>query len=137
VITAIDGERVDGADALVAALAGRAPGESLALTVLRKGESEPLTIDATLGARPDDEAAGWLGVEVGTLRIRIDGQGNSEHHFDMGNLHEHLRELLRGEGQDGEVDGDGPRHFRFRIGPGGDADGAPSEALELDRGGEA
>ena len=140
-ITAIDGQAIDGAEALVEALSSRAPGETVALTVARKGESDALTFEATLGARPDDEAAGWLGVEVGTVQVRFDGEGGIDVESHIGGLRDHLRQMLRGEGDErptfiikGE---EGLRRFRLRMAPGGVEHEAPPAVIEIDRSGEA
>jgi putative serine protease PepD len=50
VITQIDGQKVDGSSGLVAAVAGHKPGDKLALTVSRSGETVHLTV--TLGVQP-------------------------------------------------------------------------------------
>lgn len=71
VIVSIDGEPVT-ADSLVTAIAGRAVGDVVALEVLR-GE-ETLTVEATLGARPDDGRAGR----------RNDGRFGQGFGFDFG-----------------------------------------------------
>jgi putative serine protease PepD len=50
VVTAIDGKKITGSSDLVAAIAGRAPGDRIQLTV-RRG-SNTLTLTATLGTQP-------------------------------------------------------------------------------------
>jgi putative serine protease PepD len=50
VITKVDGTAVADADALTANLSGRAPGNSVTLTVVRDGSTK--TVDVTLGSRP-------------------------------------------------------------------------------------
>ena len=55
VVTALDGRATPGADALVAALAGKAPGDTVTLTV-RRGE-ETLELRVTLGEWPEAQQA--------------------------------------------------------------------------------
>ena len=50
VVTAIDGKQLTGSSDLVAAIAGRGPGDRIDLTV-RRG-SNTLTLTATLGTQP-------------------------------------------------------------------------------------
>lgn len=60
VIVAVDGEPVSTPADVQKAIRDRAPGSVVRLTVNRKGTVQ--TVEVTLGARPDDPAAGYLGV---------------------------------------------------------------------------
>jgi S1-C subfamily serine protease len=62
VITAVDGKAVDGANALVDAVAARKPGDSLKLTVLTPGETGTREVAVTLGDSPDAAGTAWLGI---------------------------------------------------------------------------
>ena len=63
-ITAVDGETLDpsGAGSLAEVIRSHQPGDTIELTVRR--DDEELTLEATLGATPDDDTAGYLGVKV-------------------------------------------------------------------------
>ena len=65
VITAIDGELVDGPRALAEALADRMPGDEITLTIYRPDDEEELDIEVRLGEHPDDEDRAYLGVSLG------------------------------------------------------------------------
>ena len=65
VITAIDGEAVDGPQALVDAVSARQPGDVVTLDRDRLGEETPLEIEATLGEHPDDADEGLSGRHIG------------------------------------------------------------------------
>jgi S1-C subfamily serine protease len=73
VITAIDGEAVDGPQALVDAVTSRQPGDAVVLTVTREGD--PIEIEAVLGEHPDDPEKAYLGVSIGAFMMRMHGQG--------------------------------------------------------------
>jgi hypothetical protein len=75
VITAIDGEAVDGPEALVDAVTSRQPGDAVVLTVTREGEDDPIEIEAVLGEHPDDAEKAYLGVSIGAFMMRMHGQG--------------------------------------------------------------
>jgi S1-C subfamily serine protease len=74
-ITAIDGEAVDGPQALVDAIASRQPGDTVVLTVTREGEADAVEIEAVLGEHPDDAEKAYLGVSIGAFMMRMHGQG--------------------------------------------------------------
>lgn len=73
-ITAIDGEVVDGPQALVEAVSARQPGDVITLTVTRSGEDEAREIDVTLGENPDDAGKAYLGVSIGAFMMRFRGE---------------------------------------------------------------
>jgi S1-C subfamily serine protease len=69
-ITAVDGVEVSMRRDLVDILAEHAPGDVVALAVMRAGdeEAEAVEIEVTLGAHPDDETLAYLGVGLGSFR---------------------------------------------------------------------
>lgn len=104
VITAVDGEPVEGAREFTEAIAARQPGETVTLTVLRPDADEEaeIEIEVQLGERPDDATKGFLGVSVG------------------GFLH------MQRSFEDGEHGQFGPFMFRFDFdGPRGEFPGFP------------
>jgi serine protease Do len=66
-ITAVDGEAIGEAEALVDIVQGLQPGDSLELTVYRAGQSSSSTIEVTLGENPDQAGAAYLGVRIGSV----------------------------------------------------------------------
>lgn len=61
-ITAIAGQALDAEHALADVLAGHSPGDTVTLTVTRPGETEPLSIEVTLGENPDVDGQAYLGI---------------------------------------------------------------------------
>lgn len=78
-ITAIDGETVDGPQALVDAVAAHQPGDVVVLTVTRNGEDKPIEIKITLGENPAKAGAAYLGVSIGAFMMRMQGQMPGNH----------------------------------------------------------
>ncbi|MEA3335453.1 MAG: PDZ domain-containing protein [Chloroflexota bacterium] len=70
VITEIDGEPVSGPDAIIETIAGMEPGDSVELTVVRQGEEDPLTLEAVLGAHPEEEEKAFLGVALSGFAMK-------------------------------------------------------------------
>lgn len=66
-ITAVDGQTVGEAEALVEIVQSQEPGDSLELTVYRAGQSSSSTIEVTLGENPDQAGAAYLGVRIGSV----------------------------------------------------------------------
>ncbi len=64
-ITAINGEPVEGPDSLVAAVEAAKPGDTLTLTVKERGADGTQDITVTLGEDPDEPGSAYLGVMVG------------------------------------------------------------------------
>lgn len=64
-ITAIDGQALDSAEALVDAIAGRKPGEQVTLNVFRARGGNEREIEVTLGEHPDQDGRAYLGVTIG------------------------------------------------------------------------
>ncbi len=60
VLRAIDGEPVDRPETLQSTVAAHAPGDSVALDVVR--DDEPMTLDVELGEHPDDSDRAFLGI---------------------------------------------------------------------------
>lgn len=65
VITAIDGEPVESAQALVEAVAAHKPGDQIVLTLFRSGEEGERKIEVTLGEHPEEDGKAYLGVWLG------------------------------------------------------------------------
>jgi putative serine protease PepD len=55
VVTAFDGKKITGSSGLVAAIAGRSPGDSVTLTIRRGSASRTLTV--TLGTQPTSQSS--------------------------------------------------------------------------------
>jgi S1-C subfamily serine protease len=73
VITAIDGEQVEGPQYLVEAIAEREPGDTITLTVLSDGEERDVQV--RLGQHPEQDDQAYLGVTVGGfVRWRFEGE---------------------------------------------------------------
>lgn len=83
VITAIDGEAIDGPQALIDAVSAREPGDSVTLTVARTGDDEPIEIEAVLGANRDDTDKAYLGVSIGATMMRFRSQQNDDQGFRL------------------------------------------------------
>jgi len=87
VITALDGEPIEGPDALSAAVAAYEPGDRVTLTVLRMGDGQEQEIKVTLAEHPDGEGRGFLGVSISDfLRMErfADPSAPQQFHFRHG-----------------------------------------------------
>lgn len=89
VITALDGEPIDGPQALVDAVSARQPGDTVTLTVTRAGEDADIEIEAVLGENPDNAGKAYLGVSIGSLMMRFrdempDGRGGMRFQLPFG-----------------------------------------------------
>lgn len=83
-IEAIDGVALDTPGALPEALAERAPGDVVTLTVTG-ADGAARDVEVTLGARPDDETKAWLGARIGPfLKIDRTGDGEGDVLFEFG-----------------------------------------------------
>jgi S1-C subfamily serine protease len=63
-ITAVEGVRVSSPQAVSEAVAARAPGEKVTLTVTRMPDAKEMKLEVTLGENPQDKAKGYLGVSL-------------------------------------------------------------------------
>ena len=70
IIVAVDGTAVEFAGDVIAALAGRRPGDSIVLGVDRDGQSVEATV--TLGASPGEPTRAFLGVSLETVDLEVD-----------------------------------------------------------------
>jgi membrane-associated protease RseP (regulator of RpoE activity) len=87
VITALDGEPIEGPEALSQAVAEHEPGDKVILTVFGMGDGQEQEIQVTLAENPDDEGRGYLGVSIsGFLRMERHGDpsGPGRFHFRYG-----------------------------------------------------
>jgi PDZ domain-containing secreted protein len=64
VITEVDGEPVEGVEALVDLVQSKDPGDQITLTVYRSDEEEPLEIQVELGENPDAVGQTYMGVSI-------------------------------------------------------------------------
>ena len=94
VITAIDGETVKGPGDVVGAIAARAPGDQVTLTLVSSEDGEERDVEVELAEHPEEEDRAYLGVQIGGF-IRM-------HRFDSGD-----GEFLHREGEEFE------HHFDF------------------------
>ena len=70
-ITAIDGDPIEGHRDLVDAIAEHEPGDRVTLTVVASGEEEEREVEVRLAEHPDQEGKAYLGVEIGGfVRVR-------------------------------------------------------------------
>jgi S1-C subfamily serine protease len=67
VITEINGKAAGTPDELVKLVQAAKIGDTLTLTILRKGESNTLKVEATLTANPDQKDQAYLGVSIGGM----------------------------------------------------------------------
>jgi S1-C subfamily serine protease len=67
VITQVNGSSVTTGDALAKQVQAAKPGDKLTLTVNRSGEQNPLTIEVTLAADPNNNGQTYLGVTLGGM----------------------------------------------------------------------
>lgn len=67
VITAVDGQAVTDAQALVDTIASHKPGDQVTLTVYRSGQADSLSITVTLGENPNQAGAAYLGVSISNV----------------------------------------------------------------------
>jgi hypothetical protein len=84
-ITAVDGESLDGPQALADAIAQREPGDEITLTVYSRDADEEQDVEVTLGENPDDEEKAYLGVTVGGYFMqRFSGSRNQDRSMPFG-----------------------------------------------------
>jgi S1-C subfamily serine protease len=110
VIQAVDGESLDSQQALIDAIAGREPGDEIALTIGRPDQcGEQREIVVTLGEDPDEEGRAHLGVSIGSfLRLQ---------HFGEGHLHGQGGLLVPPPEGRALERGEWPLHFEFDWAP--------------------
>jgi S1-C subfamily serine protease len=84
-ITAIEGDPVEGPRDLADAIAERQPGDRVTLTVSRldEDEGEEREVEVTLAEHPEEEGKAYLGVRIGGF-IHIHRSGDKDHEFDLG-----------------------------------------------------
>jgi S1-C subfamily serine protease len=81
VITALNGEDIQGPKSFADTISGMDPEDEISLTIYRSSENEVLEIEVKLGEHPETPEAGYLGVYIrGTLRLgAFDGEYRFEH----------------------------------------------------------
>jgi S1-C subfamily serine protease len=120
VLTAVDGDPLEGAGDLVDRIAEHEPGDRVTLTVRQFGgedEGEEREVEVTLAEDPDEDGKAYLGVVVGGfVHVRRSGDDEEVHELEL--------DLdLEGEFDDLPFGLDSiPEHFEFRF---------PPEHLEL------
>jgi membrane-associated protease RseP (regulator of RpoE activity) len=72
-IIAVDGEPLDGAEGLAAAIAAYAPGDEIELTIQRDGEESTLTL--TLGENPKKSGVAWAGITYRLVSLDAEANG--------------------------------------------------------------
>jgi S1-C subfamily serine protease len=121
VITAIDGDPIEGPGDLVDTIAGHESGDQVTLTVRQFGDDEAeeeREIEVTLAEHPDEEGKAYLGVVVGGfVRVHRSGDGEKLDEFE-------LDFDFEGKFDDLPFEFDAlPEHFEFRF---------PDEGLDLE-----
>ncbi len=106
-VTAVDSQTITTADALVAAVQAKKPGDKVELTITRSGENVPLQVEVTLGENPNKAGAGYMGVTIMEINQNINPQDN----ITPQNLPSWLEKLL-------------PKNFQLPVPP---ATETPSE----------
>jgi S1-C subfamily serine protease len=70
VITALDGEDIEGPKSFADTISATQPGKKVTLTIYRASSDETLELQLALGEHPEDPEAGYLGVHIrGTLQL--------------------------------------------------------------------
>ena len=64
VLTKIDGKELTDPKQIVDAVAAHKPGDTLALTLVRRSDGKTMDVAVTLGKSPNDSAKAWLGVSL-------------------------------------------------------------------------
>jgi S1-C subfamily serine protease len=76
IITALDGEDIEGSRSLADTISAMQPGDVISIAIYRPSSDETLELEITLGGHPEDPEVGYLGVQIrGTIRMG---------HFDEG-----------------------------------------------------
>ena len=99
VSTAVDGEEIADAQALVDAVAGHKPADKVTLTVTRMDAADPVDITVTLGKHPDDATKAYLGVSIASTQMQfrrngsLPNDGSFQLPFDLDKLPFDLHDL--------------------------------------------
>jgi S1-C subfamily serine protease len=79
VITALDGEDIEGPETFADTVSAMEPGQKVTLTIYRMSSDETLELQVPLGEHPEEPGTGYLGVQIrGTLQL---GDFNEENRF--------------------------------------------------------
>ncbi|HUX77393.1 MAG TPA: PDZ domain-containing protein [Anaerolineae bacterium] len=82
-ITAFEGEPIQGPQDLIDAIAEHEPGDQVTLTVLQSGEEEERQVEVTLAEHPEEEGKTYLGVQIGGFfRLHHLEAGERPHEMD-------------------------------------------------------
>jgi len=112
VITALDGEPVESAQALTESIAAHAPGDEIVLTVVHPSDGHEREVEVTLAEHPEESGKAYLGVWLGgyfRLPSTEEGQGTLQRWFFGLPF-----SLPFGSPSDGD---DTPRRFEFHWPP--------------------
>jgi S1-C subfamily serine protease len=86
VITAVEGDPIEGPSGLADLIAEHKPGDEITLTVYHPGEKDADEVELTLAEHPKEEGKAYLGVRIGGF-FRIDrfedGEGRHEMDLDL------------------------------------------------------
>jgi PDZ domain-containing secreted protein len=93
VITKLDGEEVEDMEAFSDAIRAHDPGDEVTVTIARPGEDEEMEIAVTLGAHPEKDGAGYVGVTLGGMIVTEVVDGDGEENDWHGPFHFHLDEF--------------------------------------------
>jgi len=113
-ITAIDGDPVDGPWGLTDAIAEREPGDEVTLIISRPAEDEEeRKIEVTLAEHPDKEGKAYLGVRIGGfIHMHRSEDGEPPHEMDSLEQFFHFEAPFDGLPFDPDVV---PNHFHFEF----------------------
>ena len=81
-ITAVEGEPIEGPQDLVDAIGEHEPGDRVTLTVLQSGEEEEREVEVTLAEHPEEKGKTYLGVQIGGF-FRLHHLEAGEHPHEM------------------------------------------------------
>ncbi len=90
VITAVDGDPLDGPKGLVDLISSLEPGDKVSLTVVGADSEAESEIEVTLGEHPDEKGKAYLGVEIGAYR-RMERRGALERPYSYDSDGERFR----------------------------------------------
>lgn len=108
-ITAIEGEPVEGPRDLIDAVAEYQPGDRVTLTVSQLDEDEEREVEVTLAEHPEEEGVAYLGVHIGSFIHVHRSEDGDEHSLELEMFLDVPFDELHME------HGDRPYHFEFHF----------------------
>jgi hypothetical protein len=110
-ITAIEGEPVEGPQDLADAIAEYQPGDLVTLTVSQLDEDEERKVEVTLAEHPEKDGVAYLGVHIGSFIHVHRSEDGDEHSLE-------LEMFLDVPFDESHMEhGDEPYHFEFHFPP--------------------